>query len=141
MRKTIYVKDEVTWARVIEIAKERGISISSLLLSNFENPGKDIGQLDRIEGILSDIQMRMTDSEKGEFLEPLVDDIPKREVGVESKKTEAQIIAEGQANLDAIRADRDIKTDKIQKVKEKVESVTGFSGGYSKDYQARKKGK
>ena len=55
-------------------------------------------------------------------------------------KKEAETLADGQAKLDAIRKGRDIKKDKIAKVKDsvRIESVTGFSGGYSKGDQTRK---
>jgi hypothetical protein len=49
--------------------------------------------------------------------------------------------AVGQADLDSKREKRDIKKEKIEKVREQVTSLTGFVGGYSKDHQARGKAK
>jgi len=47
---------------------------------------------------------------------------------LDTGKSEAQILAEGQAKLDATRKNQNIKMDKIVKTKAKIESLTGHSG-------------
>ena len=74
---------------------------------------------------------------------PVRKEAPKPEMSVKER-------AVGQAKLDADREAREIKRDKITKVKARgvqavdmgeIQSLMGRSGGYSKEHQTRKKGK
>ena len=93
---------------------------------------------------------------KDEFKTDVSDAVPEGEVHViddsgnkvaEIKnldKTEAQILAEGQAKLDATRKDRDIKKEQVARSKEKlakgpVTGLMGHSGPLSKASQVGKK--
>ena len=148
-RKSIYAPDEGVWDRVVECSKEGGISVSQLLLSPFQRVGTiqvGLGQVNRIEGkldLLIPKGMPGSLSAGRRYESESLDlDHPVKEIskGDEIELRKAQAV--GQAKLDAERKDRGtIKSEKISKVRDGLESLTGFSGEFSKNKQVGKKGK
>lgn len=167
MQKTIYIKDEQHWELIKGVAKGRNLSVSKLI-QDIVGSLVNESQLDRIESKLDQLICGFGDRPMGEegkidrmnleYQEKMSDGsgpvlVPEKSVEMDvdpafyehtdtgsggsilEEKTEAEIIAEGQANLDATRKARGIKIDKM---KGRVESVTGFSGSYSKEHQSRK---
>ena len=131
-RISVYI-DEGIWELAKSEARRLSVEVSA-----------DISASEVVEDAIKAFIGKEPKKPKREFItKPLDVEIPlekKEKIGV---KTEAQVIAEGQAKLDAIRKDRDIKKDKIEgrKMGERVESLTGFSGPLTKAHQTRKKGK
>jgi len=148
MRKTIYVKSQEQWDRIKLIAEQGGISVSELILSQFEGSGVKLGketQLDRIESKLDELI-----GNKGGFDDEAN---PGRELHREKMAEEAahkvyienlskaqnaqddiEMLAAKQVELDAQRKGRDPKREKIAKVRDRVI-------GYSKERQLGRGGK
>ena len=151
MRKTIYVKDEGLWADLKVKAEAVGISVSEYLMRGISGKVEPVEkfegfkeQLDRMEGkvdsLLVDFANAMIEGHAAvQNTSPVSEDMPIDPPVRKESSIKAQ--AAGQAEYDSNREGRDIKQDKIAKVRQKVESLTKFSGAYSKEHQTRKKGK
>jgi hypothetical protein len=129
IRITIYIKKGV-WEEVKEIAWERRESASAFLEKLIKSGKKKFTSSPRDE---------KCESFKTEIKEPVKEQpVPKPEIS-ESEKVKVQ--AAGQAEYDSAREKRNIKKEKIELVKSRVpvESLTRFSGAYSKEHQTRKK--
>jgi hypothetical protein len=105
MRKTIYVPNEKVWVDVQKTAGSMNLSVSQYLLGGEHMPRKS--QLDRME---SKIDLLIP---KGKFGKPMIDDSGYKEAQESSNKANAEMLADSQAKLDAVRKGRDIKRDKI----------------------------
>ncbi len=130
MRKTIYVPNEEVWDEVKRNAESKGLSVSQYLLvgngGTFIAGGMDLcapDQLDRIESKLDLlIPKGMPESAMRGRLE--------QEGDATDDKSETQIIADGQAKLDAARKERgSIKKEKIAKVRSQVDFKPNPKGG------------
>jgi hypothetical protein len=129
IRATIYI-NKVVWEEVKEMAWGRRESASAFLekliksgLKNFTSAPK----AEKSEGFKTEIEKPIPEATPVENPPPV---------------SNAKFQAEGQAKLDASRKERGtVKMEKIAKVRQKVESLTGFSGPLTKEQQARKKGK
>jgi len=145
MRKTIYCKDASIWESVKRKAGERGLSVSQFLLGlNMRDEGPAPGQLDRIEGKLDKLLSgQVSYSEDGS--QDRKERVHKAIGIIDEARDEARILAEGQAKLDAKRKGRNVKKEKIAKVKPRMSSIGVPMSempfvNYSKDVQLGKKG-
>jgi len=122
MRKTIYVPSEDIWDRIKLIAEQGGMSVSRLILAQFEG-GKVTGEPCEDWSLSLSIRLDRLGAKLDAVLGGGVFESA-------SGRSDAEILAEGQAKLDEARRGRDIKKEKISKGFFNPQPKGGSKGGH-----------